>query len=198
MKSMTISFLSLALLGACSAQSTDSASAENAVSTITANSKVAKHGDFAERPEIRTVKPGPAVRIETELREAVVPGGTGALNVTLTEGYRAGTLIVRASTSDGLTLITTNNETSFDLASGNSHDWTVFFDAPEAGRHYVNFYVRVETPFGALSRKSAAIVQVGKDTGNTASAKSVAPVETNADGDLIVVMEAQETIIQEE
>ena len=106
---------------------------------------------------------------------------------------------VSAKTSSGLTLITTNDETSFDMASGDAHEWTVLFDAPEAGRHYVNIHVTVETAFGKLSRKSAAIVQVGKGDGVAATAsKSTATVQTGSDGKPVIMMQAQETITQDE
>lgn len=194
MNRLILPLLSLGLVSACSPPS---ANAELGFSSPGQRTSVDKPRKHAEQ-HVRTVKPGPAVRVTSELREEVVPGGSGALNVTFTEAYRRGTMTVRASTSAGISLITTNDEESFNMASGDDHEWTLYFDAPEAGRHFVNIHVAVETPFGKLSRKSAAIVQVGKNTGSAVASKSSGSVQTDAEGKRVIMMEAQEVIIQDE
>lgn len=139
-----------------------------------------------------TIKPGPDVRIRTELREPLAPGDSGALNIVFSEGYNEGQLKVKASTSEGISLLTTIDETQFDMASGTDHEWTVYFDTEEDGRHYVNFWVSVDTPFGTQTRSSSAIVKVGSGISRPKSTSSTIAVD--ADGTAIVRLPAQETI----
>ena len=194
MRYITLSLLTLSLIGACA--EAPQAKADTRTEAKTVSHALGLHNG-SERL-VQTVKPGPNVRVSTELREPVTPGGVGTLNVTLEENYGGGILNVSAKTSDGMSLIGTNDKTSFNMASGNAHEWTVSFDAPEAGLHYVNFHVQIETPFGNLSRKSAAVIQVGKGLDVATASKSVGPVETNAEGKPVIIMQAQETITQEE
>lgn len=193
MKHLAPLLLSLGFVGACSAQAESDAPAPQATTQTQAHAKHKHTGH-----EVRTVKAGPDIRITSELSAPVSPGNTGTLNVTFTEGYPKGTMKVKASTSDGLSLITTGNATSFNMASGEAHEWAVHFAAPEAGRHYVNFHVEVQTAFGKLTRKSAAVVQVGKEGAGATASKSLSAVETNADGEPVIMMQAEETIIIEE
>lgn len=150
------------------------------------------------RNDIRTVKPGADVQIRSDLREPVAPGGSGALNVSFTEQYRMGNMHVRATPSEGLELITTIDEADFDMTLGDIHDWTVYFSAPEAGKHYINFSVKVDTPLGPQTRSSAAIIQVGKPGEGTVASKSSVTVETDAEGKPVIMMQAEETILQDD
>ena len=184
MKNLIISALIIAPFAACS------------VPAAPPGQQEAAKLDPPSEESTRTVKPGADVQIRSELRETLSPGDAGALNVTFTEGYTNGDMQITATTSNGLELLTTADATSFNMATGDTHEWTVYFDAPVAGKHYVNFHVRVDTAIGPLTRSSAAIVQVGKASDTSTASKSAAPVETDAGGKPVIVMQAEETIVQ--
>lgn len=155
-----------------------------------------KAGIVFDKPS-HTVKPGPDIKINTALREPVDTGDAGALNVSLFETYKTGEMLVSVSLSDGLSAITTDDSNRFDMASTNAHDWTIFFSANAPGRQYVNFHVRVETPFGPLTRSSAAIINVGPVYGLQGAAKPQSgELIADTDGKQMRVFKATETIVE--
>lgn len=159
-------------------------------------SDVQKAGIVIDTPS-HTVKPGPDVMINTALREPVDRGDAGALDVSFFETYKAGELLVSVSLSDGLSAITTDDSTRFDMASTDAHEWTIFFSAEASGRQYVNFHVRVETPFGPLTRSSAAIINVGPENGLQGAEKPQSgELIADADGKQMRVFKATETIVE--
>ncbi|MEO0882573.1 MAG: hypothetical protein AAFY34_07535 [Pseudomonadota bacterium] len=139
-----------------------------------------------------TAKPGANVTFTTELREPLSPGDAGALEITMTEGHRSGTMRVKAKAGEGLELFTTIDEATFDLSEGDTHTWTVFFDTEDPGKFYINLQARVETPIGPLGRSYAAPIIVG-----TPEPKSINTTSQSvSDNEPVVVMEAVETIRQ--
>lgn len=182
MKLYTLAIFAFGALAACSSQHER---AEDLTGNTTQASSEVGHVNT-------TIKPGPDVTISTQLREPVSPGNTGALEIVFKENYTSGRMKVKASTSEGIRLITTIDEAEFDMASDSEHNWTVFFDTEDAGRHYVNLWVGVETPFGQLTRQSAAVIKVG--TGDFAPKNKQFETEAGPDGKPVIRMEAQETI----
>jgi len=169
------------LATACSAPSQTYSEETATLTTPSAHEKEHHHGH---------VKPGANVTFKTELREALSPGDAGALEIVMTEGHRAGQMRVTASASDGLEMLTTIDEATFDLSTGDTHNWIVYFDTETAGKYYINLHARVDTPIGPLMRSYAAPVIVGKPEPKAESAS----LEQSADGEMVVVMEALETI----
>lgn len=185
MKLITLAIFAVGTLAACSSQQDVSEGlADDHNHHVEAEGG---HGHTAS-----TIKPGPDISISTALRAPVAPGNTGALEITFKESYPSGRMTVKASTSEGIALITTIDETEFDMANSDEHDWTVFFDTEDAGRHYVNLWVAVETPFGRLTRRSAAVIQVGS---GSAGPKNVQlKTEPGPEGEPVIRMPARETI----
>ncbi|MEM6412214.1 MAG: hypothetical protein AAF683_11840 [Pseudomonadota bacterium] len=145
-----------------------------------------------EHHHASTVKPGANVAFQTALREPLSPGDAGALEITMTEGHRVGTMTVTANAGDGLELFTTIDEETFDLSATDTHSWTVYFDTEDAGKYYINLHAHVQTPIGRLSRSYAAPIQVG-----TPEPKSnVSISQSSSNGEPVVFMEAAETIQQ--
>lgn len=142
-------------------------------------------------------KPGAQVRISGELREALNPGDAGAVEVTVREAYDSGTLTLRATTSDGMSILTTNDEIRFDMAGTDTHTWTVYFDTEQEGRFYVNILADVETAFEASSRAGAIAVQVGKGAGSGPALSKGMELGTDERGEPVIMMQAEETIIVE-
>ncbi len=142
-------------------------------------------------------KPGAQVRISGELREALNPGDAGAMEITVREAYETGRLTLRATTCEGMSILTTNDATSFDMAGTDTHAWTVYFETGEEGRFYVNILADVETGFDASSRAAAFAVTVGKPApGGPALSKGM-ELGTDESGEAVIMMQAEETIIVE-
>ncbi|MEM9669044.1 MAG: hypothetical protein AAF950_08980 [Pseudomonadota bacterium] len=171
-------------LGACT-QETDDASID-----IVQPSDAA---DTFHKHHMATVKPGANVQFQTQLRETLSPGDAGALEITIIEGHRSGQMRVTASTSDGIELFTTEDETTIDLGDSDTHEWTVYFDTEEAGKFYVNLNARVETPIGAFTRSHAVPIVVGSPEQKSDTGRSETVTQ---DGDLVIMMDAVETISQ--
>ncbi|MEL7482120.1 MAG: hypothetical protein AAGJ29_11220, partial [Pseudomonadota bacterium] len=142
----------------------------------------------------RTVKSGAAVSLKADLREPLVPGDSGAFEVTVREGYREGSLTLTARAGDGLSLLTTGDTATFDTSNGDTHAWTIYFDTETAGRYYIYVSAIAETPGGRSTREFALPVQVGKASDVTPKSSSVDVVEDAATGERLVMMQAEETI----
>ncbi|MEO1405053.1 MAG: hypothetical protein AAFV54_01000 [Pseudomonadota bacterium] len=139
-----------------------------------------------------TAKPGANVRFETELREPLSPGDAGALEVTMIEGHSSGIMTVTASAGEGLDMLTTIDEATFDVADGDTHSWTVYFDTETEGKYYLNLRASVKTPIGRLTRSYAAPIIVGDPDAKTKRATNGKTSPNNGK----VMMEAVETIRQ--
>ncbi len=136
-------------------------------------------------------KPGASVSFSHALRAPVAPDGDGVLELTITEQYDAGTLQITAA-SDGLDLAAASRSTTLSMDGAAQHRWDVYFNAPAGGVYYIDFVVTVEDANGAgATRSYSAAIQVGD---NAARAKPDAPMALDAEGDPVVVMEAEETI----
>ncbi len=135
-------------------------------------------------------KPGASVSFTHTLRAPVEPGGGGVLELTIDEGYDAGAMEITA-TSDGLDLAATSRSMTASMNGASRHQWDVYFDAPAGGVFYIDFAATVEAVEGAAAMRSySASVQVG-DGGALAKPNTAATLD--AEGDPVVIMEAEET-----
>lgn len=144
-----------------------------------------------QHPAHQTVKPGASVTFAHELRDAVDPGGSGVLELTIDEGYGAGELTLTAA-SGGLALAASSQSTTRTLANGSRHSWDIFFDAPAGGVHYIDVTATVTDENGVTtSRAYSAAVKVGDGAG---LAKPDSPVVFDAEGEPVMIMQAEESI----
>ena len=140
---------------------------------------------------VTTVKPGANVGFSHALRAPVSPGGAGVLELVIDEKYDSGAMRVSAS-STTLDLASASSERTIALNGQSSHRWDIFFKAGEAGVHYIDVMAVVEGDNGASATRSySADVVVGDS--KTVAAKSKASMATDASGEPMVVMEAEET-----
>lgn len=139
-----------------------------------------------------TVKPGANVNFTTSLQEPLSPGDVGTLQITVTEGYKSGTMRLTATAGEGLELVTTIDETIFDVSNTDTHTWEVFFDTESAGKFYINLHARIETPIGPIARSYSAPIIVGTPAPKTQNTSSL----STTTGERVVTMEAVETIRQ--
>ncbi len=148
------------------------------------NTTAADHGASAG-------KPGASVSFSHTLQAPIAPGGNGVLALSIVENYDAGAMEISAA-SDGLDLAASSQSTSLSLDGASPHRWDVFFSAPAAGVFYVDFAATVTDRNGvAATRSYSAAVQVGDVT---ALAKPDAPVTLDAQGEPVMIMEADETV----
>lgn len=136
-------------------------------------------------------KPGAAIGFSHTLQSPVSPGGAGVLTLSINERYDAGQLAISVASS-GLDLATASQSTTLSLSGASPHQWDVFFDAPDSGVYYIDFTAAVTDANGVTSSRSySAAVQIGD--GATLS-KPDANVARDADGNPVMIMEAEETI----
>ncbi len=136
-------------------------------------------------------KPGAAVSFSHALQAPVGPGGNGVLTLSIGEKYDTGAMEISAA-SDGLDLAAASRAKNILLDGASSHRWDIYFSAPTAGVYYINFTATVMDLNGVSATRSyAAAVQVGDAT---AAAKPDTPAVLDADGEPVMIMEAEETV----
>lgn len=136
-------------------------------------------------------KPGAAIAFSHALQSPVSPGDAGVLTLSINERYDDGQMAITAASS-GLDLAEASQSTTLSLVGASPHQWDVFFDAPSGGVYYIDFTAAVTDPNGVTSSRSySAAVQIGD--GATLS-KPDANVARDADGNPVMIMEAEETV----
>jgi len=179
--SKTITALSLAvsvsLISTCSANSAETAVQQDAE---TYNSSQAYS------------KPGAAVSYAHNLKPQLSVGETVTFTLTLDESYNAGNLTVNLGVDGAITLFPTSGQTSFDMASGASHDMDISFTANSNGRHYINVQAQAIDGSGDSKPRIFSIpVQVGQQI----TQKINPNMKTMDSGQNVIEMEAEEEII---
>ena len=141
-----------------------------------------------------TIKPGAAVSFTHKARSAVQPGENGTLDLTLIEGYPAGNLTLGITGSDGLVVSTAQSGQSLSMKGADSHQISVTYRAETNGVFYVNVLAKTDTLDGVTSARAySARVEIGDVTG-LEKPKTDLPLDTNASGETVIIMEAEETI----
>ncbi len=144
-----------------------------------------------QQSQIKDVEPGASVSFAHILRSPVAPGGNGVLELTVNENYAAGTMEIVA-VSDGLDLAAASRSMTVSMAGADEHRWDVYFDAPNGGVHYIDFSVTATDENDVTaSRAHSAAVNIGD---GAVLAKPDAPIVIDADGEAVILMNAEETI----
>jgi len=178
--------VSLALV-ACAAPASNEAS----VQTQATQSAVNEKPTVTLGPSISTIKPGAAVSFSHETSGPVQVGGNGYVTLTINEGYPTGTLSLLASSDDGLDVAGTSASTTLNASDGTTHSWRVDFRGEADGVHYLNVMAMADTG----ERRSYAIpIQVGDWKSVEDARKAAKPMQEQADGEMAIILEAQETI----
>lgn len=142
-------------------------------------------------------KPRASVNFKGALRAPVSPGENGVLQVEILDGYNEGAMKLSAAGSDGLVVFSTSKTASFSMANNGARRWDIHFSAPEEdGDFYIDIVGLVEDPLaGASAISHSFAVKIGK---GGKSYRSPAKVTMDADGEALVIMDAQESIIDHE
>ena len=182
MRSLSASTLALGLIAGCAQQGVTDASVET-----------------ADAPRVQlaapsTVKVVAAVEFSHDVTAAAGPGGTGTLTLKVIEGYAAGTLTLETYGDDALSVFGADTAKTLDMSSGDVHEWTVSYIAQADGVYYANVRATAEPVDGpTMSRAYAARLEIG-DTNKAQKVEVPGILETDADGETMIIMEAEETI----
>ena len=138
-------------------------------------------------------KSGAAVEFSHDFSGKADPGASGDFTLVLREYYEAGNLEVLVSTDDGLELYATSLQASFDMADADTHEMDIYFAGAPQGLYYININAIVSLGDGMTSVRTRSIpVQVGNVAAN--AQKQTANIETGADGEKMIIMDAEEDI----
>ncbi len=177
----TALFVALATAAAsCAGQENDRPDATSA-DTLNAKNEVVPH-----------LKSGAAVRFNHEMRAAVDAGEDGVVELIIDERYDEGRLDIEAVATGGVSLSASSASTSMALAGTSRHIWDIYFTAEDNGVHYIDVRATVTVAGDVVGSRSYSVpVKVGNAA--APSAKSSAKVDRDADGNPIIIMEAEET-----
>lgn len=144
---------------------------------------------------ITTRKPGASVTFHHGDVAMIDAGATGAVTLTINEGYPAGKLSLSASGDPGLTVFGQERELEVDMAAGTSHTWRLNYTAEADGAYYINLFAMVEPGDGTfISRSSAVMVKIGNWDTVEAGSEAANTKTTLLDGEPAIIMDAEETI----
>jgi hypothetical protein len=185
-RNISVSAVSL-VLAACAAPATNDVSVQSEPTQSAETDKPAARLG----PAISTIKPGASVSFSHATPGPVQVGGNGFVTLTINEGYSAGVLSLAASADDGLEVAGTSASTTMNMSDGGTHSWRVDFRGLADGVHYLNVMAMVDTG----ERRGYAIpIQVGDWKTVEDARKAAKPMQEQADGEMAIILEAQETI----
>ncbi len=146
-------------------------------------------------PAVSTVKPGASVSFSHETSGPVAVDGNGYVIFTINEGYPVGTLDLMASSNEGLDVFGPGSTQTVSMADGTTHTWRVDFTGLTDGVHYLRIRATAKpSAETGLSRGYAARIEVGDWKTAEDARKAAKPMEMQADGEMAVVLSADETI----
>ena len=146
-------------------------------------------------PAISTIKPGAAVSFSHEVSGPISVDGNGYVNLTVNEGYPYGSLELKASADEGLEVSGPGATHTINMADGTTHSWRVDFQGLSDGVHYLNVLATAKPSGDAGEMRSYAVrVEVGDWKTVQAAREAAKSMEMQADGEMAVILEADETI----
>lgn len=180
-----------AALAACAAPASNDVSSDAPTQVAdVAEKPAAKLG-----PAIATIKPGASVSFSHETSGPVDVDGTGYVIFTVNEGYPTGTLELVASAYEGLELFGPSATQIANMADGTTHTWRVDFTGLTDGVHYLRTRATAKPSSEAgLFRGYSVRIEVGDWKAVEAAREAAKPMEMQADGEMAIILEAEETI----
>jgi plastocyanin len=179
-------------LGACGAATTADLSVQ---AEADAAKPVIETTRVALGPAVSTIKPGASVRFSHETSGPVPVDGTGYVTITVNEGYPYGTLELVASANSGLEVRGTSASHVVNMADGTAHSWRVDYQGLTDGVHYLNVMAVAKPTADAGEMRAYAVrVEVGDWKAVQAERDAAKPMEALADGEMAIMMQAEETI----
>lgn len=152
--------------------------------------------DAEDVHSVSTVKPGASLKFTHALRGTVSLDAPATVDITVDEKYSGGALWLQATGDDGLEVLSGSAPVRFDMYSVSQHKWSVRFSAHAEGVHYLNVFATVEPDGRSKSMRSYAVrVEVGGGAGGV-QRKSNGAVSQSADGEAVIILDAEEEIIE--
>ncbi|MEM1087640.1 MAG: hypothetical protein AAGH90_07920 [Pseudomonadota bacterium] len=193
MKISTLSFILIcgfaASLSGCSQLGWQSSS--DAEPTTVAKSEVQP-----TKPETITmpIKQGADIVIESSVAGSAAAGENGTATLSVIEPYSGGTLTLVATGSEGLNVFGAETTAQMDMSQGGPHSVRLDYSADTDGVYYINIVTTASLPDGSEDNRAHAVrVEIG-DWESVVEKQKSAQVELSADGEAVVIMEAEETI----
>lgn len=133
-------------------------------------------------------KPGASISFTTLGGDEAAVSAVGHLAVSVAERYDTGTINVAVTGSEGLHIFQTSSDVTLQASGASSHDMTIQYRADADGKYYVNLIATA--PNGEVRTHAIAVV-VGELS--EAAQKTSGDVQTDSEGNAVVVMGAEET-----
>ena len=143
-----------------------------------------------DQSETSYVKPGASITFSHATEEETAVSETGHLIIDVSERYDAGTINITVTGSEGLDIFPTSASASFDAEGVTNHDMDVYFSANADGKYYVNLVA--VAPDGQVRTHAIGVI-VG-DASKALNKPSDIVIQTDSDGEAIIVMDADEDI----
>lgn len=146
-------------------------------------------------PPITTVKPGASVTFSHTVAGPVLAGDNASVQVTVNEGYPAGTMTLEASSIPGLDVFGAGVTARKDMSVGTTHGWRIDFEAANDGVYYLPVLATVAPDGGLVSQRAYAVrIEVGDWKAVEAKVEAAKSLQALPTGEMAMIMQAEETI----
>lgn len=159
--------------------------------TFAANEKNPQIKNGKHDQQHSLAKPGAAVSLKnSEPLYAAAPGVYEYQLLLLSPNHK-GKMTVDASTSDGLTIVSSARHFEFELQEGGEYSVPLTINASAEGRFYIQLHISIAADGQTSARVIAAILQVGEAA---VKAKKAAAKSSAQGVEEVISLPAQETI----
>lgn len=142
--------------------------------------------------ERATIKPGAAIRYQSEIDGPLKVGSFTDVEITLITGDRFGTLQATASGTPGLEVLQSSASLNHDMSTGKAV-WRVAVRPLDDGKHYLN--IMAITFGGGLREEKARAFSIPIDLGGEMRAdESQKTTLIESESGQLIIMDAEETV----
>ena len=139
-----------------------------------------------------------AVQLEHDYEGRMPPDVAQTLTLRFRHGYTAGVMRVAFYAHDGLELYNAEALRSLPLDAAQPLSVPIQLTAPSAGQYYLSIFATVELPDGEVAHRIFGLDLHAGDESEMVSqarrASKIQRVQETPSGELIIVMQAEETI----
>ena len=190
---LAISIITASLVFSTACLAKPSFKGHQAQTNVNSNASTQHHHTKTSKPQ-RYLKPGAGISYEHNLPKNIDPGQTVVFQLTLDESYATGNMTVDIRGQGDIRVFPSSTYRQFDMSSGREHVMDVSVTVGSAGRHYLNITAMANQGYGqAIPR----VFSIPVKSGTVPAMKPHNKMITTASGENIIVMQAEEVIIQE-
>jgi len=182
--------LSVGISTGCSAKSN-----QKTYTTVKSSGTVEhQHGQPTKTsPSSRYLKPGASINYSYNLPTDMTPGQSVTFQLTLDEAYNTGIMTVDIRSNGDIQVFPTSTRGIFDMSSGNTHTMDVSITVGSLGLHYLNIQAIADNGQGQAMPR---IFSIPVQSGSSKTIKPHSKMMKTPGGENIIMMEAEEEIIQ--